>query len=71
MKSDVEFRQLGYMDARQGKPRYKFQDPHLQKLYDNGYDLFNEFQEAAGLPGRIEKVCHKCGAVGLHICRYQ
>jgi len=33
---------VGRKDAANGEPRYKFQDPHLQKLYDEGYNSFNE-----------------------------
>lgn len=32
---------VGRRDARNGEPRYKFQDPHLQKLYDEGYNSYD------------------------------
>lgn len=43
MKRDDEFVELGRLDAQLGMPRYRFQAPHLQELYDKG---FNEPWEA-------------------------
>lgn len=57
MKGDQEFIRLGMAHAQQGLPRYKFQDPHLQRLYDRGYSL------EEGLVETIRKRCASCGEV--------
>lgn len=57
MKGDQEFIRLGMAHAQQGLPRYKFQDPHLQALYDRGYKL------ESGLTVAIKKRCASCGSI--------
>jgi hypothetical protein len=38
---------VGRQHAANGEPRYKFQDPHLQKEYDEGYNQWrDEYEEA-------------------------
>jgi len=56
MKGDDEFMKLGQAHAAQGLPRYKFQEPHLQKLYDLGYDL-----ESGVLKLVAKRRCRGCG----------
>lgn len=57
MKGDDEFIKMGAAHAAAGIPRYHFQDPHLQALYDKGYKL------EAALIETIRKRCASCGEV--------
>jgi ribosomal protein S27AE len=59
MKGDDEFMKLGVVHAAGGLPRYKFHDPHLQKLYDTGYDLEGAVQKLAQQRAR----CAGCGDI--------
>jgi hypothetical protein len=54
MKGDEQFRLLGAHHAAQGLARYKFYDPHLQKLYNEGYDH--------GTHDVVFRTCEQCGA---------
>jgi len=45
MKGDDDFVKLGAAHAAAGMPRYRFQEPHLQALYDKGYELHDHLLE--------------------------
>jgi hypothetical protein len=46
---------VGREHAAAGQPRYKFQDPNLQREYDAGYDSYNGYDMAADMPGPLER----------------
>ncbi|GEM_PF-4529505 len=55
MRDKSDHWHVGYQDAAAGNPRYKFQDAHLQKEYDAGYNSFSFDDE----PTR--RYCRNCG----------
>jgi hypothetical protein len=59
MKGDDEFIKIGAAHAAAGQPRYKFKDPYLQKLYDEGYNLNNELKDL--VEKRRHNNCRRCG----------
>ena len=58
-KKDTEHYKLGAAHALAGFKPYKFQDPYLQQLYDEGYNtaaklerqLHREWQRRQAIPG--------------------
>jgi hypothetical protein len=58
-KDDEIHTQLGIEHAAMGLPRYKYQDPRLQQLYDKGYN--SEADERYEPEAFNRHRCPRCG----------